>query len=79
MFHLHISYVVVAQSSRRSPARLEVVSSNPVGVEIFFSFSFSYINVYKEKVHRNKAFASLALKKKLPKYHICFPMKYDIN
>ena len=36
------SFVVVAQSSRRSPARLEVVSSNPVGVE-FFSFSFSYI------------------------------------
>ena len=42
MFPPRISYVVVAQSSRRSPAMLEVVSSNPVEVE-FFSFSFSYI------------------------------------
>ena len=66
MFHL---YVVVAQSSKRSSARLKVVSSNPVGVE-FFSFSFSYINVYKEKVHRNKAFAFLALKKITKTQHL---------
>ena len=79
MFHFHIAYDVVAQSGRRSPARLEVVSSNPVDVEFFFSFSFSYINVYKEKIHRNKAFAFLALKKSLPKHRICFPMKCDIN
>ena len=46
-------------------ARLKVVSSNAVEVEFFFSFSFSYINVYNEKVHRNKAFAFLALKKKI--------------
>ena len=40
MFPHQISYVVVAQSSRRSPARIEVVSSNPVEVEFFFLFFF---------------------------------------
>ena len=44
MFHYQITYVVVAQSSRRSPARLEVVSSNPVEVDFFF-FSFSYCRI----------------------------------
>ena len=35
-------YVVVAQSSMRSPAKLDVVGLNPVGVEFFFLFFFLY-------------------------------------
>ena len=46
MFHHQISYVVVAQSSRRSPARLEVVSSKPVEGEFFFLFLASLFSLY---------------------------------
>ena len=34
------------------------------------------MNGYKEKAHRNSAFAFPALKKSLPKHRVCFPMKY---
>ena len=45
----------------------EVLSSNSVGmiVLLFFSFPFFLIKGYKEKIHRNTAFA--------------FPMKYRIK
>ena len=84
----------MAQSSRRSPGMPEVVSSSPGGgrkrfISPFFFLRtdtkknffllFFLMNGYKEKVHRNTAFAFPTLKKSLPKDRVCFPMKYDIR